>query len=99
MADWISSLAPTGYEQVPATEKASGPRWIKHHFRDLGFTDSYVEDLSDLAIDVNGDGYPDIVNLFLLDETTQLVAKPRQNRTAMARTRHGAKVPRWNLPF
>lgn len=52
-ADW--------YEQASATEKGSGARWIKHHFRDVGFTDSYVEDLSDLAVDVNGDGYPDIV--------------------------------------
>jgi hypothetical protein len=50
------------YEQASATEKRSGPRWIEHHFRDLGFTDSYIEDLSDLAIDINGDGYPDIVS-------------------------------------
>lgn len=50
------------YEQAPEREKGSGPQWIKHHFRDMGFTDSYVEDLSDLAIDVNGDGYPDIVS-------------------------------------
>lgn len=49
------------FEQAPLPEKGSGPRWIKHHFRDLGFTDSYVEDLSDLAIDVNGDGFPDVV--------------------------------------
>jgi len=50
------------YEQAPAMEKGSGPRWIKHHFRDMGFDMSYVEDLTDLAIDVNGDGYPDIVS-------------------------------------
>jgi len=56
------------YEQTTPDE--NGPRWIKHHFRDLGyfrfastlrFQGSYVKDLGDLAIDVNGDGYPDIV--------------------------------------
>ena len=47
------------YEQT--TPGKDGPRWIKHHFRDLGFIGGYVEDLGDLAIDVNGDGYPDIV--------------------------------------
>src|SRR5215831_19145377 len=55
------------YEQT--TPGKDGPRWIKHHFRDLGFykfdkekyQGSYLEDLGDLAIDVNGDGYPDVV--------------------------------------
>ena len=50
------------YEQAPPDETGEGPRWIKHRFRDLPFTDGYIEDLSDLAIDVNGDGYPDIVS-------------------------------------
>jgi len=47
------------YEQT--TPGKDGPRWIKHHFRDLPFTGGYLEDLGDLAIDVNGDGYPDVV--------------------------------------
>jgi len=47
------------YEQ--ALPGKDGPRWIKHHFRDLPFTGGYLEDLGDLAIDVNGDGYPDVV--------------------------------------
>ena len=47
------------YEQT--TPGKDGPRWIKHHFRDLPFIGDYLEDLGDLAIDVNGDGYPDVV--------------------------------------
>ncbi len=47
------------YEQT--TPGKDGPRWIKHHFRDLPFIAGYLEDLGDLAIDVNGDGYPDVV--------------------------------------
>lgn len=48
------------YEQGPPG-RGRGPRFMKHKFRDLPYTDFYLEDLSDLAIDVNGDGYPDIV--------------------------------------
>ncbi|HEV2379102.1 MAG TPA: VCBS repeat-containing protein, partial [Terriglobia bacterium] len=48
------------YEQV-ARQPGRGPRFIKHKFRDIGYTDYYLEDLSDLAIDVTGNGYPDIV--------------------------------------
>jgi len=38
------------------------PRWTRHHFRQMLFTNNYIDDFSDLPIDVNGDGYPDIVS-------------------------------------
>jgi hypothetical protein len=54
------------YEQTAPGE--NGPRWIKHRFRDLPFyrfdgkySGGYLEDLGDLPIDINGDGYPDVV--------------------------------------
>ena len=56
------------YEQALPAQKGEGPRWIKHHFRDLGYTDGYIKDLSDVAIDVNGDGYPDIVSCSYWEE-------------------------------
>lgn len=49
------------YEQLPA-EPGRSPRFVKHKFRELPYTDYYLEDLSDLAIDVTGSGYPDIVS-------------------------------------
>jgi hypothetical protein len=49
------------YEQL-APQSGSGPRFIKHRFRELPYTDYYLEDLSDLAIDVNADGHPDLVS-------------------------------------
>jgi hypothetical protein len=48
------------YEQLPP-QAGRGPRFVKRKFRELGYTDYYLEDLSDLAIDVDGDAYPDIV--------------------------------------
>lgn len=38
------------------------PGWTQHRFRDLNFTDNYIDDFSDLPLDVNGDGRPDIVS-------------------------------------
>lgn len=38
-----------------------GPKWVKHKFRELYYSNNYVDAFSDLPLDVNGDGYPDIV--------------------------------------
>jgi hypothetical protein len=40
-----------------------GPDWTRHPFRELNFTNNYVDGFSDLPVDVNGDGYPDIVSV------------------------------------
>jgi hypothetical protein len=50
------------YEQLPAAARGSGPRWIKHKFRTIPYLRFYVDNFSDLAIDVDGDGYPDVVS-------------------------------------
>ena len=43
------------YEQAPRAPGSEGPRWIKHHFRDLAFTDGYiVNGRHNLSPDLNG---------------------------------------------
>jgi hypothetical protein len=37
------------------------PSWKKHHIRDINFTNNYVDNFSDLPLDVDGDGYMDLV--------------------------------------
>ena len=37
------------------------PHWIKHRFRQIDYTNYYVDDLSTLPLDVDGDGYVDLV--------------------------------------
>src|SRR5215203_1460411 len=39
------------------------PAWTKHQFRELGFSSNYIDGFSDLPIDVDGDGYPDIASV------------------------------------
>ncbi|MDQ6705281.1 MAG: VCBS repeat-containing protein [Acidobacteriota bacterium] len=38
------------------------PNWTRHRFRTLNYTQNYIEDFSDLPLDVNGDGNIDIVS-------------------------------------
>ena len=46
-----------------AVSPSNGGTWTKHRFRELGFSNQYIDNFSDLAVDVDGDGYPDIVSV------------------------------------
>src|SRR5215208_2183351 len=37
--------------------------WTKHKFRELNYTSNYYDNFSDLPVDVDGDGYPDLVRV------------------------------------
>lgn len=37
------------------------PKWTKHKFRDIPFQNNYIDDFSDLPLDVDNDGHIDIV--------------------------------------
>ncbi len=37
------------------------PDWKKHRVREINFQNGYVDNFSDMILDVNGDGFPDIV--------------------------------------
>src|SRR5580658_3939358 len=37
------------------------PHWVKHHFRDILYTNNYIDDLSTLPLDADGDGHIDLV--------------------------------------
>jgi hypothetical protein len=37
------------------------PHWTKHRFREIEYTNYYIDDLSTQPLDVDGDGYVDLV--------------------------------------
>jgi hypothetical protein len=37
------------------------PKWIKHPLRQIDYTQNYIDDFTDLPVDVDGDGWIDIV--------------------------------------
>ncbi len=39
------------------------PAWTKHKIRDIAFNGSYIDNFSDLAVDVDGDGFTDIIQI------------------------------------
>ena len=39
------------------------PSWTKHKIREIPFNGSYIDNFSDLAVDVDGDGYTDIIQI------------------------------------
>jgi hypothetical protein len=50
------------YEALPRSGSGQA-RWTKHKFRDLNYTSNYYDNFSDLPVDVDGDGYPDLVRV------------------------------------
>lgn len=39
------------------------PAWTAHRFRELNFQSQYIDNFSDLPVDADADGYPDIVSV------------------------------------
>jgi FG-GAP-like repeat len=51
------------YESPVRKGQAGTPAWTKRQFRELGFSNQYIDNFSDLPVDVDGDGYPDVVSV------------------------------------
>ncbi len=59
-----------------------GPTWKKHPFRELFYTNNYIDDFSDLIVDANGDGYPDIVSVSWFSKSIKLWTNPGKSKAA-----------------
>jgi len=74
------------YEQRSAGAVGTGPEWVKHKFRSLDYREYYVDDFSDLPIDVNGDGYPDLVTATWFTKRLSWYENPRGRETPWRET-------------
>jgi hypothetical protein len=58
----IADVNRDGKPDIVAAEHwYEAPSWTPHKYRDINFTNNYVDAFSNLALDVDGDGYPDLV--------------------------------------
>jgi FG-GAP-like repeat/FG-GAP repeat len=59
----VGDINHDGYPDIVSGENwYEGPKWIKHAFRSIEYFRNATDDLTDLLIDVNGDGYLDVVS-------------------------------------
>jgi hypothetical protein len=58
------------------------PNWTRHHFRDLGFSGNYIDGFSDMPLDVDGDGYPDIASVTWFAKKISWFRNPGKGRGA-----------------
>jgi hypothetical protein len=60
----LDVISGENWYQAPArTAPGQESPWTKHKFRDLDFTNNYYDNFSDLPVDVDADGYPDLVRV------------------------------------
>ncbi len=55
------------------------PAWKKHPIREINFTGNYVDNFSDLMVDVDGDGYLDIVQFGYFSGNIVWLRNPGKN--------------------
>ena len=60
----VADVNGDGHADIIAGESwYEGPKWTKHRFRSFNFFRNYIDNFSDVPIDVNGDGSIDIVSV------------------------------------
>ena len=58
------------------------PNWAKHPLREIEFASNYVDNFSDLTLDVDGDGYIDIVQFGYFSKRIVWLKNPGPKNTA-----------------
>ena len=63
MKPWRSrtSIRTGGLDIISGESWYEAPGWTKHPLREIEFNANYVDNFTDLALDVDGDGWVDVV--------------------------------------
>ena len=60
----FADLNGDGHVDIVAGENwFEGPKWKKHRFRSLGFFNNYIDNFTDLPLDVDSDGAIDVISV------------------------------------
>jgi hypothetical protein len=59
----LDIISGENWYEAPPRPGSGQATWAKHKFRDLNYTSNYYDNFSDLPVDVDGDGYPDLVRV------------------------------------
>ena len=59
----LDIISGENWYESPPRPGSGQAGWTKHKFRDLNYTSNYYDNFSDLPVDVDGDGYPDLVRV------------------------------------
>ncbi|MBW8748480.1 MAG: VCBS repeat-containing protein [Acidobacteria bacterium] len=58
----VADLNKDGKLDIVAGESwYEGPRWVKHPLRQIDYSSGYIDNFSDQIMDVDGDGWPDVI--------------------------------------
>ena len=69
------------------------PSWTRHKFRELNFTNNYYDNFSDLPVDVDGDGYPDLVRVTWFAKKISWWKNPGRVAKSMRVSAKGSPAP------
>ena len=85
--NWYESPASAfGSGAASPTSGGAGAAWTRHRIREINFTGAYVDNFSDLPLDVDGDGYTDVIQIAYFDRRLLWVKNP--GRAGGAWTEH-----------
>jgi hypothetical protein len=59
----LDIISGENWYEAPGPALSLSKGWTRHRFRELGFSNNYIDNFSDLTVDVDGDGYPDLVSV------------------------------------
>jgi len=69
------------------------PNWTRHKIRDIPFNGSYIDNFSDLPLDVDGDGYADVVQIAYFARRIVWLKNPGKSRGPWVETEIDAVGP------